>query len=228
MMAPSPGDDHLYVIGESADSTVVKIGRSNNPAKRLIGVQTGHPRKLSVLHVEHGAGPLEEDAHKALAACRLNGEWFDFGDKPAVGTVRQVVADLRTLQEIGARNAVMVNLAATYRPARAPATPEEAPGRLKGTAKRIQVEIDPCEGFAVMDVINAAVDSFFATCPDPTAELRSKGVPAHHIALYYRALPRHGIAADAALQAEAQLEIAGQSCSHLAKAATRVSWSEAS
>jgi hypothetical protein len=36
--------DHLYVVGEDNQSSVVKVGRSGRPTARLTGIQTGNPR----------------------------------------------------------------------------------------------------------------------------------------------------------------------------------------
>lgn len=206
--------DHLYVVGENENSTVVKIGRSGQPLTRLTGIQTGYPRKLRVLHVEDGAGHLEDDVHKALAVRRAAGEWFDFGEDAALETVRQVIADVKAIQEIAARHALVVNLVTTHRPlkmakpldelpeAEAPAQREKRP-----TVPHVPPKPrDPCEHQALMQVNDAAVRGFFAMHPNPTAHLRSLGIPAHHIEWWYRELSDYGMKPDAALMAEAQRE----------------------
>lgn len=205
--------DHLYVVGENEGSPIVKVGRSGRPKSRLTSIQTGYPRKLRLLHVEESAGNLEDEVHKALAARRISGEWFDFGGEAALATVRQVIADLKTIQEIAARNAVTVSLTSTYQaPPMAVVeseTPLEAgsrPDRRPPSRPQVRVERDPCEGPALMQVGNAAVRAFFSTHPDPTAYLRSLAIPAHHIEWYYQELPLYNMDVDADLRADAKRE----------------------
>ena len=71
------GDERVYLIGSPA-STVVKIGRSFNVARRLRAIQPMSPLSLAVLWTTPGGEALETRLHRAFAAQRQHGEWFDF------------------------------------------------------------------------------------------------------------------------------------------------------
>lgn len=90
-----PVGDDLYVIGQGGGCSVVKIGRAINPAKRLGSIQTGNPNRLFLLHIEPGAGALERDVHARLSAGRLEGEWFDLGQRDPVAEVQRVLGLIR-------------------------------------------------------------------------------------------------------------------------------------
>lgn len=68
--------DALYFIAE-ADTSLIKIGRSNNPKSRLKRLQTGNPRRLSFLHVAENQGWQEAFWHRAFSYDHQGGEWFD-------------------------------------------------------------------------------------------------------------------------------------------------------
>ncbi|MFJ8856618.1 GIY-YIG nuclease family protein [Streptomyces sp. NPDC102437] len=84
------GSSFVYVIGP-AGSTRVKIGTSNNPEKRLKELQTGNPDRLGILWSTPGGRELESMLHRAFAAYRVEGEWFDFGGVEPVGAIPSVV-----------------------------------------------------------------------------------------------------------------------------------------
>jgi hypothetical protein len=200
--------DDLYVIGEHEGAPVVKIGRSGNPAARLASIQTGSPQRLRLLHVEEGAGDMEGEVHKALAGRRVYGEWFDFGADPALGLVRQALADLKVIQEIAARHALRVNLVTTHQPKpRSVATEPDDDPAVREPARSAPTPRDPCEGLSLMQVGTAATVGFFAHHPDPTGYLRSQEVPAHHIVWFYRECPGYGMESSAELLAEAAREV---------------------
>jgi len=84
--------NYLYLIcaikGEEV-SAPCKVGISQNPAKRLKGLQTAYPYKLIIYELwdfsnrsEVLAG--EELAHASLAEHRLSGEWFSIEPKEAL------------------------------------------------------------------------------------------------------------------------------------------------
>jgi hypothetical protein len=71
---------HLYIIQSSKNGSF-KIGRSNNPEKRISQLQTGSPYKLKIILVLKNMGYLEKSIHRNILtgnkrSCR--GEWFDF------------------------------------------------------------------------------------------------------------------------------------------------------
>lgn len=62
-----------------ASEKAIKIGyTTRSPGERLAALQTGSPEPLEVLAVLAPASLADERAiHRALAAHRLHGEWFD-------------------------------------------------------------------------------------------------------------------------------------------------------
>jgi hypothetical protein len=74
---------HLYVI-QSDVTGAVKIGRSTNPEKRLLELQTGSPYKLRMLAWFVGCGEMEPVLHRSLERWRLKtkGEWFHYDCLP--------------------------------------------------------------------------------------------------------------------------------------------------
>jgi hypothetical protein len=66
----------IYFIGESW-SRPVKIGYSENPAKRLKQIQSINPSKLKILFTVEGGRSLEKQYHEVLGEHRVRGEWFD-------------------------------------------------------------------------------------------------------------------------------------------------------
>lgn len=81
----------VYVIG-SPSATVVKIGYSSNPQRRLADLQSGSPLPLTVLATFDGGKDLESALHRHFKTERRHGEWFELGSDP-VGTVQAAVAD---------------------------------------------------------------------------------------------------------------------------------------
>jgi hypothetical protein len=72
------GTGHVYVIG--AEGGPVKIGIARNPHHRLATLRTAAPVPLRLAHIEEveeeTAAHIERQAHRSLAAHRLQGEWF--------------------------------------------------------------------------------------------------------------------------------------------------------
>jgi hypothetical protein len=80
----------VYVIG-APGSSVVKIGRSSNLAKRLSVIQTGSHDKVVVRWTTPGGRQLERALHEEFQLFRKHGEWFDFGEDDPVVLVRAAV-----------------------------------------------------------------------------------------------------------------------------------------
>lgn len=96
----------IYVVGESPTS-MVKIGVSDEPWKRLKGIQTGNPAKLAILATFPGERTAERQIHDALRDYRRAGEWFDLDGRDVVAEVSTLldhpplgveVLDLRTAE----------------------------------------------------------------------------------------------------------------------------------
>ncbi|MEU0119093.1 GIY-YIG nuclease family protein [Streptomyces bobili] len=75
----------------SPGSSIVKIGYSKAPERRLWFLQVGSPAKLSLLATFDGGQDLEGALHRHFRACHVRGEWFDLGNDP-VEAVRAAVA----------------------------------------------------------------------------------------------------------------------------------------
>lgn len=74
---PAPDEPQhadLYFIG--GDEGPIKIGVSNDPQRRLKGLQTGYPYPLQILATIEGGAMLEIEYHERFAEHRLHGEWF--------------------------------------------------------------------------------------------------------------------------------------------------------
>lgn len=79
---------HLYII-QSRVTGAVKIGRSDDPDRRLRQLQTGCPYTLRTILVVDGGGRHERRVHHAMERHRTRhtagGEWFaetGLGDIP--------------------------------------------------------------------------------------------------------------------------------------------------
>lgn len=77
---PEHDDQQVYVIQHELG--LYKIGISQNPKKRLSGLQTGSPFKLSLVQTENpvDAGRVEKYLHDKLSRYHFRGEWFDLPD----------------------------------------------------------------------------------------------------------------------------------------------------
>jgi hypothetical protein len=72
---------NIYFIG-NVELGAVKIGRSNNPQKRLTELQTANSQDLVLYGVIDDVTPeLENTLHKILNNIQLKGEWFKLTDK---------------------------------------------------------------------------------------------------------------------------------------------------
>ena len=71
---------HLYVMQRSDAPGVWKVGRSDDPQRRAVDLQTGHCFLVHVVATFHGAGCCERAVHELLAEHRVDGgtgrEWF--------------------------------------------------------------------------------------------------------------------------------------------------------
>ncbi len=79
---------HLYII-QSRTTGAVKIGRSDDPERRLRQLQTGCPYALKLILVLGGGGIIEAHVHHCMRRHRTRhthgGEWFTesgMGDIP--------------------------------------------------------------------------------------------------------------------------------------------------
>ncbi|MFJ8855661.1 GIY-YIG nuclease family protein [Streptomyces sp. NPDC102437] len=96
----------VYLIG-SAASTLVKIGWSDNPERRLRDLQTGSPLPLQLLAVFEGGAVVEAKLHRRFADKRRHGEWFDLGPDPvAVVSPSVRAAQVEEAERTGRRQPV--------------------------------------------------------------------------------------------------------------------------
>lgn len=80
VIGKSPWTHSLYIIG--AAEKPVKIGYAKDVEGRLMALQTGSPAQLYIFETiprltHKEAKALERSVHKALAAKRLRGEWYN-------------------------------------------------------------------------------------------------------------------------------------------------------
>jgi hypothetical protein len=86
---------YVYVIA-SSELGPVKIGRGNDPKKRLALFQTGNPDSLEIHHSEpvgYISAAVESEAHRVLASTRISDggkEWFAVTPAEARIVVRSV------------------------------------------------------------------------------------------------------------------------------------------
>jgi len=86
---------YVYVIA-AADGTV-KIGQTTSPRARLATLQTSSPVALRMhylLATDQNPAVIEAAAHRALAAHRCAGEWFDVSAETAQRVIDQAAAML--------------------------------------------------------------------------------------------------------------------------------------
>ncbi len=82
---------HLYLMAKSDDPGVLKIGRSDEPARRAKDLEKSQAFHVTAVAVFAGAGDLEREIHSKLEACRKldcpGKEWFR---TPLVAALRAV------------------------------------------------------------------------------------------------------------------------------------------
>jgi hypothetical protein len=81
-------DEYIYVIAGAAG--LVKIGRSKDPAKRLVDLQGASGIRLMLAYVSDGtkrAADMERAAHRRLHAERRIGEWFETTVEEAIAAI---------------------------------------------------------------------------------------------------------------------------------------------
>lgn len=86
-------EDQLYVIGPARGS-VVKIGVSNHPGRRLSQLNSSSPVPLVIRWSRPGSYPLEERLHAHLARYRTRGEWFDLRGVDPVPAIQDAIRSL--------------------------------------------------------------------------------------------------------------------------------------
>ena len=75
-------------MSNSVDSSILKIGRSNDAHQRAASLQAGMWFKIKVRAIFDDLGDLEKAAHSALADRRVaNTEWFRVSFEEAVGVI---------------------------------------------------------------------------------------------------------------------------------------------
>jgi hypothetical protein len=102
--AAQPSLSFVYIIGHDG-SNLVKIGKADDVAKRLAGIQRMSPVKLRVLAHFPGGFRYEKALHQKFDHLRTYGEWFDFGGLDPVAEVSAAMAKLAEADEAEARAA---------------------------------------------------------------------------------------------------------------------------
>ena len=87
--------DDLYIMKYRHDSTVVKIGRSNNVRRRKADLEQSQNFYIDVVAVFPNQGSLESAIHKQLAnkrSCKGPGtEWFEIEVPEALQVIKDVL-----------------------------------------------------------------------------------------------------------------------------------------
>ena len=68
--------DTAYVIQAVGAGSVVKVGRSGDPYRRISGLSSGVPFDVRIVAVLSDGARRERDLKQALAATKIRGEWF--------------------------------------------------------------------------------------------------------------------------------------------------------
>lgn len=74
-LLPYTGTDCVYFV-QAETMLRIKIGTSNNIARRVCELRIGSPDKLRVMAVMPGDCSVERQLHKKFSEDRLHGEWF--------------------------------------------------------------------------------------------------------------------------------------------------------
>lgn len=82
--------EYVYLIG-CAESSLVKIGRSEDVSRRLAEIQRMSPVPLTVLWSHPGGPELETRLHRCFGHLRSHGEWFHFGEEDPIACVQKAV-----------------------------------------------------------------------------------------------------------------------------------------
>jgi len=78
-----PTGEHVYIIQDTSHTGLFKIGRSNNPRRRLYNFDVTLPMKLSLVHLIPCKDCIiaEASLHRHFASKRQAGEWFNLSAK---------------------------------------------------------------------------------------------------------------------------------------------------
>ena len=68
----------VYII-QAGNTNLYKIGYTNNPERRIKGLQTGNPQSLRFVTIYETPNPreLERKIHDIVAREKMVGEWFE-------------------------------------------------------------------------------------------------------------------------------------------------------
>lgn len=99
---PTDETDYVYLI-RAGRTKLYKIGKSNDPQKRLASMQTASPFKLKLVHVfkADNATAAEEALHRRLHENRKEGEWFELtdGQQKIISSITAYEAGLFIIEE---------------------------------------------------------------------------------------------------------------------------------
>jgi hypothetical protein len=71
------GEGRIVYFIQGIKGGPIKIGVTNDVARRLSALQNGAPDKLVVLLTAEGDREVEEEVHRKFSHLRLRGEWFE-------------------------------------------------------------------------------------------------------------------------------------------------------
>lgn len=88
----TPDRGHVYFMRLDG---CVKVGFSNNPARRARELSTAHSDRFEVMVAVRGTRHEEKLIHDLMEGCRRHGEWFDATDE-----MLDLIADCMRLRDI--------------------------------------------------------------------------------------------------------------------------------
>jgi hypothetical protein len=141
---PSARATVIYFL-QSEHGGSIKIGRSDDLAKRLVGLQTSRPDKLVVLASAPGTLAQESELHAMFAQVREKGEWFSptpelMAYVKNVAKSGAIVTSRDTSRIVTAHetSAVTPCLAVPNQPEEPPVVPPRADPPVKPAAKQVR------------------------------------------------------------------------------------------
>jgi hypothetical protein len=149
----------VYIV---TDGTNFKIGYTNEDIQcRINNLQTGNPKRLTIVHAMDGGRPLEKLLHKIFDSKRLSGEWFNLSED-----------DLKIIKEwvcphCGAQKHTLLQEQA--KPAK-PTVSEEIKGMLVFSESKSKKEMIVGEWFITVDKLKKEVDRLGKRCEQQSSQ----------------------------------------------------------
>lgn len=137
---PDAREAVIYFV-QSEHGGPIKIGRADDLAKRMVGLQTSRPDKLVVLAAAQGTVELERQLHARFADIREKGEWFS--PTPEL---------MELIRDVSSRGHVALSQFVTGHSVPSRAVPSHAtPNQTEEKAPAAQAPVSPAPGLPGID-----------------------------------------------------------------------------